>query len=127
MVIGANLTFLPMFVLGQEGMARRLADYPASTGWGGANVASTVGAGFIALGTLVFGLSVALSFLRGRTAPADAWGSGMSLEWATSSPPPLHNFDTLPPIHSYAPLYDLRHAGEPAPPPATAQPQGARA
>jgi cytochrome c oxidase subunit 1 len=127
LVIGANLTFLPMFVLGQDGMARRMADYPASTGWGGANVASTVGAGFIALGTLVFGLSVALSFLRGRTAPADAWGSGMSLEWAASSPPPLHNFDVLPPIRSYAPLYDLRHAGEPAPRPATTQPQGAGA
>jgi cytochrome c oxidase subunit 1 len=111
LVVGTQLTFLPMFVLGQEGMARRLADYPDRGDWTALNLASTVGAGFIALGTLVFLVSVALSFLRARSAPADAWGSGMSLEWATSSPPPPHNFDALPPVRSYAPLYDLRHGG----------------
>jgi cytochrome c oxidase subunit 1 len=108
--LGANLTFLPMFALGNDGMARRLADYPRASGWQGLNVASTIGSGLIAIGTLVFALAVALSFIAGRTAPADAWGSGMSLEWAASSPPPLHNFDALPPIHSYAPLDDLRGA-----------------
>jgi cytochrome c oxidase subunit 1 len=126
LVIGTNLTFLPMFGLGHDGMARRLADYPRSSGWEGLNIAASIGACFIALGTLLFGLSVALSFLRARTAPADAWGAGMSLEWATTSPPPLHNFDALPPVRSYAPLYDLRHPQEHAPPPpATPQPQGA--
>jgi cytochrome c oxidase subunit 1 len=117
LVLGTNLTFLPMFVLGQEGMARRVADYPRSSGWEGLNLASSIGAGLIALGTLAFMLSVALSFLRSRTAPADAWGTGMSLEWAASSPPPPQNFDAaLPPVRSYAPLYDLRHADEPSAP-----------
>jgi cytochrome c oxidase subunit 1 len=127
LLIGSNLTFLPMFVLGHEGMARRLADYPNSSGWGALNLASSVGAGFIALGTLLFATSVALSFLRARTAPADAWGTGMSLEWATSSPPPPRNFDALPPVRSYAPLYDARHAEEPKPQPPAAQPQGIEA
>jgi cytochrome c oxidase subunit 1 len=125
LVIGTNLTFLPMFVLGQDGMARRLADYPRSSGWSGLNLASSIGSGFIALGTLTFLISVALSFLRARTAPADAWGTGMSLEWAASSPPPPHNFDAVAPVRSYAPLYDLR---EPEPSaPGAAAPQGARA
>jgi cytochrome c oxidase subunit 1 len=131
LVIGTNLTFLPMFFLGEQGMARRLADYPDRAGWGALNLAASAGAGLIALGTLLFCVSVALSFLRERSAPADAWGSGMSLEWATSSPPPPHNFDALPPVRSYAPLYDLRHPGEDdaAPParPAGPQPQGAGA
>ncbi|MDX6704676.1 MAG: cytochrome c oxidase subunit [Solirubrobacteraceae bacterium] len=127
LLIGSNLTFLPMFVLGHEGMARRLADYPNSSGWGALNLASSVGAGFIALGTLLFATSVALSFLRARTAPADAWGTGMSLEWATSSPPPPQNFDALPPVRSYAPLYDARHAEEPKPLPPAPQPQGIEA
>jgi cytochrome c oxidase subunit 1 len=87
LVIGTNLTFLPMFVLGNEGMARRLADYPSDSGWSGLNLASSLGSGFIALGMLAFGLSVALSFLQTRSAPADAWGTGMSLEWAASSSP----------------------------------------
>jgi cytochrome c oxidase subunit 1 len=77
---------------------------------------------------VVFFLSVALSFLRARSAPADAWETGMSLEWATSSPPPTHNFDALPPIRSYAPLYDLRHgAPDAGSRSARSQPQGASA
>jgi cytochrome c oxidase subunit 1 len=128
LVVGTQLTFLPMFVLGEQGMARRLADYPNHGDWTALNVLSTVGSGFIALGMVVFFLSVALSFLRAPSAPADAWETGMSLEWATSSPPPPQNFDTLPPIRSYAPLYDLRHgppdAGSRS---AKPQPQGASA
>ncbi len=112
LVAGTTLTFLPMFILGRDGMARRLADYPDDAGWTVLNAISTAGAGLIAIGTLLFLLSATTSFLRARSAPADAWGSGMTLEWATSSPPPAHNFDALPPIRSYAPLYDLRHGTE---------------
>ncbi len=125
LVAGSNLTFLPMFALGHEGMARRLADYPADSGWQGLNVAASAGSVLIALGTLLFVVSAALSFLRDRTAPADAWGSGMSLEWVAGSPPPAHNVDALPPIGSYAPLYDLRHAEPPPPLPAQPRPEGA--
>jgi len=108
LVVGTNLTFLPQFVLGEEGMARRLADYPAAAGWQGLNAASTAGSYVVGLGLLVFVVSVALSALRTPTAGPDPWGTGNSLEWYTSSPPPRLNFATLPPIHSYAPLYDLR-------------------
>jgi cytochrome c oxidase subunit 1 len=109
MVIGTNLTFFPMFILGAEGMTRRISRYPASSGWQGLNKLETVGAFVIALSVLVFMLNVALSLRRRIHAGDDPW-EGHSLEWATTSPPPRHNFATLPPIRSFAPLLDLREA-----------------
>ncbi|MGX6447394.1 cytochrome c oxidase subunit I, partial [Patulibacter sp. S7RM1-6] len=100
LVIGTSLTFVPQFVLGQDGMARRLADYPASTGWQALNVVSSVGAAVIAIGMVAFAVAVVRSLRAPRTAAADAWGGGTGLEWATSSPPPAHNFDRLPPVRS---------------------------
>jgi cytochrome c oxidase subunit 1 len=111
MTIGANLAFFPMFVLGAEGMTRRIADYPASTGWQGLNILETVGAVVIALSVLVFIVNVRVS-LRTREAAGDDPWQGQTLEWATSSPPPRHNFDALPPIRSFAPLLDAREAAE---------------
>jgi cytochrome c oxidase subunit 1 len=111
-VVGFNLTFLPQFILGYDGMARRIADYPADVGWTGLNVLSTVGAFLLGASTLVFVASAVLSLLKDPTAADDAWGTGNGLEWATSSPPPRHNFDRLPPIRSYAPLFDVRNPEE---------------
>lgn len=111
-LVGTSLTFLPQFILGMDGMARRLPDYSASEGWTGLNQVSTVGSFLIALGTLLFLVAVVRSLRGPATAPADAWGTGMSLEWAASSPPARHNFERLPPIRSYAPLFDLRHPEE---------------
>ena len=111
--IGVNVTFIPQAILGQEGMARRLADYRAATGWQALNVVSTAGAFCLALGTLVFVVAAATSALTAPSAADDAWGTGTSLEWATSSPPPLHNFDALPVIRSFAPVYDLHHEDDP--------------
>jgi cytochrome c oxidase subunit 1 len=111
MVIGTNLTFFPMFILGADGMTRRVASYPASTGWQTLNVLETVGAGVIALSVLVFLVNVVLSLRSPQYAGDDPWGA-QTLEWATSSPPPRHNFHALPPIRSYAPLLDLRDARE---------------
>jgi cytochrome c oxidase subunit 1 len=127
LVVGTNLTFLPMFALGYDGMARRLVDYPRATGWEGLNVASTVGSFLIAVSTVVFLLAALRTALQPRTAPADPWGSGMTLEWFTSSPPPQHNFDRLPPIRSFAPLYDLQHPGDGGEHGAQRQPEGATA
>ncbi|MGI8660221.1 MAG: cytochrome c oxidase subunit I [Thermoleophilaceae bacterium] len=110
--VGTSLTFLPQFVLGYEGMARRVADYPADEGWTALNAVSTGGSFLIAIGTLLFLITAGASLRRPATAPADCWGTGNSLEWAASSPPARHNFDSLPPIRSYAPLYDLRHPDE---------------
>jgi cytochrome c oxidase subunit 1 len=107
MVLGTNLTFLPMFVLGYDGMPRRIADYSASAGWEGLNIVSSIGSGVIALSVLVFGAAVTVALRQPPGAGPDPW-RGHTLEWATSSPPPRHNFEQLPAIASYAPLLDAR-------------------
>jgi cytochrome c oxidase subunit I len=109
MIAGTNLAFLPMFFLGYDGMPRRVADYTPESGFQHLNEVSTVGAFLIALSVAVFCVNVAVSLRRRVPAPEDPW-EGHTLEWATSSPPPRHNFGALPPIRSHAPLFDLRHA-----------------
>jgi cytochrome c oxidase subunit I len=112
MVVGTNMTFFPMFFLGQDGMSRRISRYPTHPGWGTTNLIETIGAGIIAIGVLTFLLNVVVSLRRREPAGDDPW-LGHTLEWATSSPPPALNFTRpLPPITSYSPLLDLRHAAE---------------
>jgi cytochrome c oxidase subunit 1 len=107
-LIGPNMTFLPMFFLGQDGMPRRVSRYPTHPGWGTLNLIESIGSGIIALGVLVFIVNVWVSLRRPEPAGDDPW-LGHTLEWTTSSPPPAHNFvGPLPPIRSYAPLLDLR-------------------
>jgi cytochrome c oxidase subunit 1 len=107
LVIGTLVTFIPQFFLGHQGMARRISDYPGYEGWGGLNTLSTIGAFFIAASVLAFLVNVARSLRLGRVAGDDPW-DGHTLEWATTSPPPRHNFEALPPVRSYAPVLDLR-------------------
>jgi cytochrome c oxidase subunit I len=104
--VGFNLTFWPQFVLGERGMPRRIVDYPASTGWGDLNLLSTIGSYLIALGVLTFVVDVVLSIRRREPAGDDPWG-GFSLEGATTSPPPEHNFDRLPKIRNERPTLEL--------------------
>ena len=112
MVIGTNMTFFPMFILGQEGMPRRISRYPTHPGWGTLNLIETIGAGIIALGVAGVPRSTSSSRCDGACAAGDDPWLGHTLEWATSSPPPPLNFERpLPPIRSYAPLLDLRHDG----------------
>ena len=121
MVIGTNMTFFPMFFLGQDGMPRRISRYPTHPSWGTLNLIETIGAGIIALGVLTFIVNVWISLRVREPAGDDPW-LGHTLEWATTSPPPPFNFTRpLPPIRSYAPLLDLReeavdraHQGVPA-------------
>jgi cytochrome c oxidase subunit 1 len=101
-VLGTNLTFAPQFALGEDGMTRRIADYPADAGWSALNLLSTVGAFLVALSVLVFLVDAVVSR---RPAPADPWG-GHTLEWSVPSPPPRGNFATAPTVRSYAPLLD---------------------
>ena len=108
--VGMNVTFFPLFFLGFDGMARRVADYPAGTGWETLNTLSTVGSWLLGLAIVLFLLNVAGALLRREPAGADPWG-GHTLEWATSSPPPPEGFTApLPPVRSHAPLLDLREA-----------------
>jgi cytochrome c oxidase subunit 1 len=105
--VGFIATFLPQYQLGAEGMPRRYADYPAELGWTTLNGVSTIGSTLLGLGVLAFLVNTALTLRRPPDQPADPWG-GNALEWWTSSPPPSHNFESLPPIRSNRPVYDAR-------------------
>jgi cytochrome c oxidase subunit I len=109
--IGFNLTFFSMHILGLLGMPRRIQDYAPLKDWIGLNQLQTAGALLIALSTAPFLANVVMTLRRKDRDPEDPW-EGNTLEWYTSSPPPVHNFDSLPEIHSERPLFDLRHADE---------------
>ncbi|HEU4673903.1 MAG TPA: cytochrome c oxidase subunit I [Candidatus Limnocylindrales bacterium] len=106
-IVGFTLTFIPQYVLGAEGMPRRIADYDPATGWGSLNLLSTAGAILLGLGTIPIVVAVVAALRRPPDAGPDPW-EGNSLEWATSSPPPHHNFVSLPPIRSERPVFDER-------------------
>jgi cytochrome c oxidase subunit 1 len=106
--VGFNLTFWPQFVLGLRGMQRRVVDYPKGIGFDTPNLVSTVGAGVLTMGVLLFLYDVWRSRRHPEPAGDDPWG-GYSLEWATTSPPPEHNFTALPKIRSERPTFDLHH------------------
>jgi cytochrome c oxidase subunit 1/cytochrome c oxidase subunit I+III len=108
MVIGFNLTFFIQHFLGWVGMPRRVYTYPDLPGWGGMNFISTVGSLVLGLGVLVFLWNVYISLRRGERAGDNPWDA-YTLEWATSSPPPVHNFDAIPPVRGRRPLWDLNH------------------
>ena len=108
-LVGFILTFLPQYQLGAQGMPRRYADYAADAGWTGLNIASTAGAFLMGVGILPFLAAVVLALRRPPDQPADPWGAN-SLEWWTTSPPPHHNFTSLPAIRSERPVFDARHA-----------------
>ncbi|MBN0047238.1 cytochrome c oxidase subunit I [Streptomyces actuosus] len=116
--IGFHTTFLVQHWLGAEGMPRRYPDYLAADGFTALNTVSTIGAFLLGLSTLPFLYNVWKTSRYGeRVETDDPWGFGRSLEWATSCPPPRHNFLTLPRIRSESPAFDLHHPELAAPVP----------
>jgi cytochrome c oxidase subunit 1 len=97
--IGSNVIFFPQHFLGLAGMPRRIADYPdAFADW---NYASSIGAYIFAAGMAVFCVNMILAFTRRDRAQANPWGPGATtLEWTLPSPPPFHQFATLPRVSS---------------------------
>jgi cytochrome c oxidase subunit 1 len=108
--IGFHTTFLIQHWLGVVGMPRRYYTYATSDGFTWMNQLSTIGAMTIAVSMIPFLLNV---YITARNAPRvtvnDPWGYGRSLEWATSCPPPRHNFTSIPRIRSESPAFDLNH------------------
>ncbi|WP_394613443.1 cytochrome c oxidase subunit I [Lentzea sp. JNUCC 0626] len=108
--LGFHATFLVQHWLGNEGMPRRYADYLASDGFTTLNMISTIGAYILGASTLPFIWNVFRSYRFGEVVTVDdPWGYGNSLEWATSSPPPRHNFTELPRIRSERPAFELHY------------------
>ena len=109
--IGFNLTFLVQHWLGLLGMPRRAANYPflphlATT----LNDISSIGAFILGASTFIFFYNVYKTWRHGERVTADdPWGFGNSLEWATSCPPPRHNFTSIPRIRSERPAFDLHY------------------
>ncbi len=92
--IGVNLTFFPMHFMGMQGMPRRVPDYPdAYHAW---NTIASIGS-YISFGATLFFVIVAIYTIKfGKKVGANYWGNGETLEWTLSSPPPFHQFETLP-------------------------------
>jgi cytochrome c oxidase subunit I len=122
-----NLTFFPQHYLGAMGMPRRIYTYPAAAGWSLWNLVSTIGAFGLGLGILLFAVNAVRSLRSGASAGGDPW-DGRTLEWRTSSPPPPHDFDTIPPVYGRDTFWREKHGDRsgrrPAPAPEVPDPHG---
>ena len=106
------MTFFVMHILGRDGMPRRVADYPAGRRLEGLNQVASIGYVVLVASFVPFVINVVQSLRSPATVGADPWEAN-SLEWATTSPPPVHNFTWLPPIRSERPVFDLRWSRHP--------------
>jgi len=110
MFIGFNLGFFPMHISGLLGMPRRVYTYAEGMGWDWLNLITTLGSFVFAAGVLVFIWNVLVSYRHGKLAGPNPWDAP-TLEWATPSPPPPHNFTVIPTVASRHPLWEDRLGG----------------
>ena len=95
--LGVNVLFFPMHFLGQSGMPRRIPDYPAAFAY--FNQIASFGYVIMAAGVAIFLINIIYALAAGRRAEGNPWGEGATtLEWTLTSPPPFHQFETLPHI-----------------------------
>jgi cytochrome c oxidase subunit 1 len=108
-LIGLNLAFFPMHLLGLLGMPRRQYTFAPGLGWDLLNLISSIGAFLIAIGALVFIWNAIITLRKPKDMPSDPWDA-FTLEWAASSPPPPDNFEEpLPVVRSRRPLWDQKY------------------
>jgi cytochrome c oxidase subunit I len=110
--VGFILTFGPMHIAGMLGMPRRVYTYEAGMGWDIWNQLTTVGALIQAPSYAIFVFNLLASLWYGKLAGDNPWNA-WTLEWATTSPPPAYNFETIPTVRSRRPLWDLKHPDDP--------------
>lgn len=108
MFIGMNMVFFPMHLLGLAGMPRRIYTYSADQGWSFWNLFETVGAFIILISFILLVINLIKTLRQPATHPADPWDA-FTLEWKTSSPPAVENFDKLPVVRSRRPLWDEKY------------------
>jgi cytochrome c oxidase subunit I len=111
MFIGFNVTFFVMHALGLSGIPRRIYTYQPGLGWSLYNMISTIGSFILGFGVLLTIINVVRSLKKGAIAGPDPW-KGNTLEWFTTSPPPVNNFDTIPRVRSVEPMRDIRRQVE---------------
>ncbi|MFW3172349.1 cytochrome c oxidase subunit I [Geodermatophilus sp. CPCC 206100] len=108
--IGFHGTFLIQHWLGNEGMPRRYVNYLPTDGFTTLNTISTIFSFVLGASVIPFLFNVIRSWRHGPLAVRDdPWGHGNSLEWATSSPPPRHNFVEIPKIRSERPAFEAHY------------------
>jgi cytochrome c oxidase subunit 1 len=110
--IGFHITFDTMHFLGLLGMPRSIYTYQPDRGWNLLNLVVSVGGIIQGIAVLIFAYNFIASYFRGEIAGDDPWDA-WTLEWTTSSPPPVYNFEQPPEVHSRRPLWDLKHPDDP--------------
>ena len=110
--IGFHVTFDTMHLLGLFGMPRSIYTYQPDRGWNFLNLLVSIGGLIQGIAVLIFAYNFIRSYWRGEVAGDDPWDA-WTLEWTTSSPPPVYNFEEIPEVHSRRPLWDLKHPDDP--------------
>lgn len=116
-IVGFFLAFMPLYIVGLNGMTRRLNHYDAATGWHPYMIVAWVGAVIIFVGILFTVFQIVVGFLQRNSGGADVTGDpwdGRTLEWATASPPPFYNFAHLPNVETRDSFWEDKNSGKKA-------------